>query len=137
MLRSGTVIRIHELQATGKSIRGIVRETGHARNTIRKYLRADGIPDPKPRKKKASKLDPYKPLVDRYLAKGIFNCEVLMRLLKEQGYTGGITILKDYVKPFRPPGQMPAVQRYETKPGQQAQVDWKICEYVDLNGEVR
>jgi len=29
------------------------------------------------------------------------------------------------------------VQRYETKAGYQAQVDWKICGYVDLNGEVR
>lgn len=32
---------------------------------------------------------------------------------------------------------MPAVQRYETKPGYLAQVDWKICEYVDLDGVVR
>lgn len=137
MLRSGTVIRLHELQASGKSIREIMRETGHSRNTIRKYLRAEGIPEPNPRKKRASKLDPFKPQVDQYMSKGIFNCEVLLRLLRQHGYTGGITTLKDYVKPHRPPKQAPAVQRYETKPGQQAQVDWKICEYVDENGEVR
>lgn len=137
MLRSGTVIRLHELQASGKSIREIMRETGHSRNTIRKYLRADGIPEPIPRKKRTSKLDPYKSQLNLYLAKGIFNCEVLLRLLREQGYDGGITIIKDYVKPYRPPKQAPAVQRYETKPGQQAQVDWKICEYVDQNGVVR
>ncbi|AWP25355.1 IS21 family transposase [Paenibacillus sp. Cedars] len=137
MLRSGTVIRLHELQASGKSIREIMRETGHSRNTIRKYLRADGIPEPNPRKKRASKLDPYKSQLDQYLGRGIFNCEVLLRLLKDQGYSGGITIIKDYVKPNRPPKQAPAVQRYETPPGRQAQVDWKICEYVDLNGEVR
>jgi len=71
------------------------------------------------------------------MAQGIFNCEVLLRLLRDQGYTGGITLIKDYVKPHRPPRKIPAVQRYETKPGYQAQVDWKICEYVDLNGEVR
>lgn len=41
------------------------------------------------------------------------------------------------MKPHRPPKQIPAVQRYETKPGYQAQVDWKICEYIDLNGVVR
>ncbi len=137
MLRSGTVIRLHELQACGKSIREITRETGHSRNTIRKYLRADGIPEPRLRKKRVSKLDPFKSLLDQYLEKGIFNCEVLLRLLKERGYTGGITIIKDYVKPRRPPRQAPAVQRYETKAGYQAQVDWKICEYIDLNGEVR
>jgi len=71
------------------------------------------------------------------MAQGIFNSEVLKHLLRERGYTGGITLIKDYVKPHRPPRQIPAVQRYETKPGYQAQVDWKICEYIDLNGVVR
>ena len=137
MLRSGTVIRLHELYASGKSIREIARTTGHARNTVRKYLRANGIPEPRSRKKRGSKLDPFKPLLDQYMADGIFNCTVLLRLLREQGYTGGITLIKDYVKPHRPPRKIPAVQRYETKPGYQAQVDWKICQYVDLDGEVR
>jgi len=137
MLRSGTVIRLHELYASGKSIREIARTTGHARNTVRKYLRANGIPEPRSRKKRGSKLDPFKPLLDQYMADGIFNCTVLLRLLREQGYTGGITLIKDYVKPHRPPRKIPAVQRYETKPGYQVQVDWKICQYVDLDGEVR
>jgi len=131
------VIRLHELYASGKSIREIARTTGHARNTVRKYLRANGIPEPRSRKKRGSKLDPFKPLLDQYMADGIFNCTVLLRLLREQGYTGGITLIKDYVKPHRPPRKIPAVQRYETKPGYQAQVDWKICQYVDLDGEVR
>ncbi len=81
MLRSGTVIRLHELQASGKSIRESTRETGYSRNTIRKYLRADGIPEPRSRKKRVSKLDPFKSLLDQCLEKGIFNCEVLLRLL--------------------------------------------------------
>jgi len=34
------------------------------------------------------------------MAQGIFNCEVLLRLLWEQGYTGGITLIKDYVRPL-------------------------------------
>lgn len=131
------MIRLHELYASGKSIREIARTTGHARNTVRKYLRANGIPEPRSRKKRGSKLDPFKPLLDQYMADGIFNCTVLLRLLREQGYTGGITLIKDYVKPHRPPRKIPAVQRYETKPGYQAQVDWKICQYVDLDGEVR
>ncbi|WP_342665607.1 helix-turn-helix domain-containing protein, partial [Paenibacillus ginsengihumi] len=56
MLRSGTVISLHELKAMGKSIREIVRETGIARNTVRKYLRSDGIPERQPRAKRGSKL---------------------------------------------------------------------------------
>lgn len=61
---------------------------------------------------------------------------MLLRLLKEQGYAAGIALITHYVKPRQPPRQAPAVQRYETKPGYQAQVDWKICEYIDVDGEV-
>lgn len=44
MLRSGSIIMLHELKAKGKSIRAIARETRRSRNTVRKYLRADDIP---------------------------------------------------------------------------------------------
>ena len=76
------MISLHELYATGKSIREIARITGHSRNTVRKYLRANGIPEPRYRKKRGSKLDPFKPLIDQSMAQGIFNCEVLLRLLR-------------------------------------------------------
>ena len=65
MLRSGTVIRLHELHFSGKSIREIARETGHSRNTVRKYLRTEGIPKPRYGKKRESKLDPFKPLMKK------------------------------------------------------------------------
>ncbi|BCJ85658.1 IS21 family transposase [Effusibacillus dendaii] len=137
MLRSGTMISLHELKAEGKSIREIARISGHSRNTVRRYLRSDGIPEAKPRPSRPSKLDPFKPQLQDLIRQGIFNCEVLLRLLQDQGYQGGRTILKNYVKDFRPPRQAPAIQRYETKPGEHAQVDWGICEYIDLDGHVR
>ena len=46
------------------------------------------------------------------MAQGIFNCEVLLRLLRDQGYTGGITLIRDCVKPHRPPRKIPAVQPF-------------------------
>ena len=45
MLGSGSIIMLYELKARGKSIRAIARETGHSSNTVRKYLRAEGIPE--------------------------------------------------------------------------------------------
>lgn len=136
MLRSGTVISLHEMKAEGKSIREIARISGHSWNTIRRYLRANGLPERKPRPNRLSKLDPFKPLLQEMMNQGIFNCEVLFRLLREQGYQGGRTILKDYGMDFRPPKQVPAVPRYETKPGEYAQVDWGLCEYVSVTGQV-
>lgn len=50
------------------------------------------------------------------------------------GYDGSMTILKDYVQPFRPAKTSPAVRRYETLPGKQAQMDWGMCPYTDARG---
>lgn len=109
----------------------------YSRNTIRRYLRSKGIPEKGTRKYRGFKLDPFNPFLQERLQEGIYNCEVLFELLQEKEYTGGRTILKDYVKDFRPPKQVPAVLRYEMKPGEYAQVDWGLCDYVDLDGTVR
>ena len=60
------------------------------------------------------------------------NCEVLFERLQKLGYTGGISILKEYVHPLRSTvvGHAP-VQRYETKPGEQVQFDWGEFVYED------
>ena len=65
---------------------------------------------------------------------GLFNCRVMIRRLQDMGYEGGITLVKDYVQPFRPLKRQNATVRNETKPGEQAQVDWGICEYEDTLG---
>ncbi len=128
------MIALHELRASGKSIRAIARETGLSRNTVRKYLRADGIPEHKARPKRPSKLDPFKPKLQEWMSEGIYNCVVLLERLRELGYEGGMTTPRVYVRVFRPPKRMPAVQRYETPAGKQAQVDWGFCEYLDEHG---
>jgi len=127
---------LHELEAKGKSIRAISRETGLSRNTVRKYLRAAGIPERKPHPQRGSKLDPYKDIIQEMINSGIFNCEVIYERIRDEGYTGGRTILRDYVRPFRPRKQVLAVPRYETGPGRQAQVDWGEYTYIDeVTGE--
>lgn len=40
------------------------------------------------------------------------------------GYSGGRTILKDFMQPFRELVKERTTVRFETRPGQQAQVDW-------------
>jgi len=68
------------------------------------------------------------------MSQGIFNCVVLLERLKNAGYDGGVTILKEYVHPFRPAKALPAVRRFETPSGEQAQMDWGICQYTDSSG---
>ena len=137
VLRGGIVQALYQLKGEGKSIRAIARTLGISRNTVRRYLRADGVPGPRPRPSRGSKLDPYIEHVDRRLSDGLFNCVVLLRELRELGYQGSYTVLKDYVKPRRLPRQPKATLRFETKPGEQAQVDWGSLTYVSRDGSRR
>lgn len=129
MKRSGTIHTIHELSAQGKSVRAIARELGIARNTVRKYLR--GTSQAVPRPKRGSMLDPYKDHIHRWMQEDhLYNCEAMLERLRAMGYQGKGTILRDYVRSFRPRnvGRQP-VMRYETKPGEQMQFDWGEVHY--------
>jgi transposase len=124
MKRSGTINTIHELAAQGKSIREIARTVGIARNTVRRYLR--GKPEAVPRPKRGSALEPYKAQIHHWVQQDhLYNCETMLQRLREQGYSGKGTILRDFVRPLRPRnvGHQP-VMRYETKAGEQMQYDW-------------
>src|SRR5947209_4858020 len=124
MLRSGTVHTIHELATQGKSAREIAKTLGLARNSVRKYLR--GSPVTKPRRKRGSQLDSFKEQIQHWMQEDhLYNCEVMLTRLRELGYQGGRSVLKEYVHPFRPAaaGKRPVI-RYETLPGQQMQFDW-------------
>ena len=137
LLRGGTVKELYELKGQGRSIRGIARELGVSRNSVRKYLRSPGVPREQPRGRRASKLDPYTEYIDTRLAEGLYNCVVLLRELRTLGYSGGYTILKDYVQPRRRRRQPRATVRFETGPGEQAQVDWGSLSYVAQDGRKR
>jgi transposase len=117
MLRSTSVQTIRELAAQGQSIRAIAAQTGIARNTVRKYLR--GTPEAAPRPRRTSKLDSFHDQIRRWVLEDrLLNCQTILERIQQQGYTGRISILKDFVQPLRPPrsARRPG-RRYETKPG--------------------
>ncbi len=128
---------IYELKGAGCSIREIARELDISRNTVRRYLKSPEAMRPKPRRQRASKLDPYTEYVDRRMAEGLENCVVLHRELAARGYDGGYSILKGYVSPRRRKRQPEATMRFETAPGEQAQVDWGSLSYRSEDGKRR
>lgn len=134
MIRSGLILMIKELAGKGKSAYSIGREIGVSKNTARKYITQPAQPHGLKGVRKGSKLDPYKPQLDIWMQQGIFNCVVLLERLRALGYDGGMSILKEYVHPYRPAKSAPAVRRYETPSGKQAQMDWGICQYQDQSG---
>jgi len=137
MLGGGKVKKLYEFKGEGYSIRAIARTLGVSRNTARKYLRAPEGPKPAPQQKRPSKLDAYKKFIMQQWAERVANCKVLLRELRARGYTGGYTILKDFVQPLRHQHQPKVTVRFETRPGEQAQVDFGSCAVVLPDGTVR
>lgn len=126
---------IAELKRQGLSLQAISSLTGFDRKTIRKYLlKPETVPVYGPRPKPMSKLDRFKPYLEERLGAGVWNASVLMRELRERGYQGGYTILTDWLRPQRQSASVVAVRRFETAPGEQAQVDWGHLGSIDIAG---
>ena len=134
LLKGGTMKELYEMKGKGHSIRGIARELGLSRNSVRKYLRSEEVPRAKPRERRGSKLDRYTDYINRRMSEGLENCVVLLRELRARGYEGGYSVLKEYVGPRRRPRQPQATERFETAPGEQAQVDWGSFAYLGEDG---
>src|SRR5579862_5519546 len=103
MLRSQTVNTIHDLHTQGKSVQEIAKDLSISRTTVRKYLAHPEAVQRKPRPPRPTKPDPVKEQISAWVMEDhCTNCEVIFERLQKQGYTGGISILKDYVHPLRP-----------------------------------
>lgn len=119
-------MEIKVMSRRGMSIREMARQLGCSRNTVRRYLREGGAPVYGPRSPRATKLDPFK----GYLLQRIeaarphwIPAVVLLREITQQGYTGGLTQLKQFINGHRDKPVEPLV-RFETAPGQQMQADF-------------
>ena len=130
---------ILHLHKQGYSIRKICRLTGHSRNTVRKVLR-NGSPKKKNRKKRRSILDEFKPyLKKRYLETGL-SAVRLLEEIKPMGYPGKVDVVRRYLKTIDQEEQVSnkATVRFETPPGEQAQVDWaEVGSFLDEQGKRR
>ncbi|MBF0427023.1 MAG: IS21 family transposase [Magnetococcales bacterium] len=70
-----------------------------------------------------SKLDPFKPAIIRMLETHPYSAVQIFYRIREDGYQGGITILRNFVQKVRPK-RAPAFLTLAFAPGECAQVDW-------------
>jgi len=135
VLRGDNVNALGDMKREGLSIQAISELTGYDRKTVRKYLlQPEDRPVYGPRQRPPGLLDPCKPYLEERLAAGVWNAQVLLRELRGRGYPGGYTILKDWLQPQRVAAAVVAVRRFETAPGEQAQVDWEHLGDLEWEG---
>lgn len=113
----------------------VARQLGVSRQTIYNWIEE---PDDKiGPTRRPSKLDPFKPYIQGRLERFDLPATVVLREIREQGYDGGITILRENVAKIKDRQVTRLVDRFETEPGRQAQVDWKSCGTIMHNGRRR
>jgi hypothetical protein len=78
---------------------------------------------PRRSRPRQSLLDPFKPTVTRLLDTHPYSAQQIFQRLREQGYQGGITIVRDYVRRIRPT-KLPVYLKLAFAAGECAQVDW-------------
>ena len=110
----------------GLSIRAIERRTGLHRKTIRRALASPEPPTYRSRAKRPSKLDPHRAEIERLLDDEPTLSGV--RVLEEiqlDGYTGGQTIIDEFLRELRPRYLPPprSFQRTVYRPGELCQFD--------------
>jgi transposase len=123
MLNKEDYVVIKSLKGRGVYLKDIAEELGVHPKTVSRALKRGGAPN-KMRKKRGSKLNPYKAKVDRLLKEGVWNAVVILREIQAEGYPGGYTILREYIQPKRALRSGKATVRFETEPGEQLQSDW-------------
>jgi len=133
----------------GTSMRRIAKDLGLARDTVQSVLRrwqaeragtesSTPVPVPVPvPARRPSLVDPYNDTIRQFLER--YPDITIARLFEElrgRGFAGGISIVRERVLELRPQPLKEPVQRFETPPGAQAQMDYSSYD-IDFTGEGR
>jgi transposase len=130
---SELVHKIVTLHLDGWSIRSLSRHFQLGRNRVRRMIREHehqrdqgqtALPKAQATVRK-SKLDEYKETMRGLLEKYPDITAVrLFEELRQAGYAGGETIVREWLQRTRPRVKREAVVRFQTEPGEQGQMDW-------------
>lgn len=109
-------------QQQGLKIPQIARELGLDPKTVAKWIKVKSF-TPRQSSARSSKLDPYKTQIVRWLESHAYSATQIFQRLQENGYDGGYSIVKDYVRVVRPVHH-PAFLTLSFEAGECAQMDW-------------
>jgi transposase len=116
------------IEQTAKAL-GLHRQTVAKWSALSQYRRRS-----QPRR--ASCLDPYKGQIVRWLDTHPYSAQQIFQRLREAGFAGGLTTLKNYVRQIRPSKQK-AFLKLAFAAGEAAQVDWGEYGTIAVGGTRR
>lgn len=131
-----TYCRIHDLHKNAsRNLSQIARELGLHAETVQRWLRIPAyIPRNTPPRARA--IDPFQPLIVRLVNSHDYSAVQILKRLREAGYTGGYTMVKEFIRKVRPPRRTPYLTlRFD--PGECAQADWGSAGTVSVGNTRR
>jgi transposase len=129
-------LKVRRLAQQGLKYMKIGRDLGIDRRTVKKLLLMPQPPRPSSRERQ-SILDEFKSMIDGWMGidPGISAVDI-ERKLRALGYEGSYSTLKRYVRWKKEEIFREATVRFETLPGQQAQVDFSQIKPIYADGTV-
>jgi transposase len=118
---------LHRLKAAGMTVSGIARATGLDRKSVRRCVRQVRWQAYRRADKRGGLLDAHREwLAERAVQVGYSARILYQELCAQRGFEGGYGTVRDAVRPLRRESAAALLTqcRFETEPGEQAQVDW-------------
>ena len=129
-------MEIWALKRQGFSNRAIARKLGIHRKTVSKYLGDKEFPKYRTVKRQSA-LEPYYGTIDAWLGAEDYQATRIHELAVQQGYQGSYETVKRYVRAVKEKRDHIAYLRFETMPGQQAQVDFGDFQVLGPDDQVK
>jgi transposase len=118
---------MHRLKAAGQSVSAIARQMGLTRKTVRRWLKQIQWAPYQRGPGAAKLLDAHMAWLVTRAPQVNYSARILHQELRAtRGYSGGYDTVRNAVRPLRTEAALASLtqQRFETGPGEQAQVDW-------------
>jgi transposase len=144
--REELILQLVTLHRQGLSRRAISRALGISRNTVRVLVAAhataretehQAAAKPPPRAPRASKVDAYQVRVAELIRQyPDITAQRVFETLREEGFAGGYTAVKKYVRRLRPPPRPePSLATPEYGPGEMSENDWSPYDITFADGQ--
>lgn len=118
---------IHRRGELGQTISAIARELGLDRKTVRSCMKKESWSPYRREAKRPTLLDPHWAWLRKRAPEVGYSARILhQELCSQRGFTGCYELVKVAIRPLRSQSSLVSLTqaRFETAPGEQAQVDW-------------